>query len=389
VGKPISLRSVNGPQFTVIQGYQVLGTNGDGAIRCVYLTNGASLSGFTVSNGATRSNLWGDFENIYREQCGGGVLCESTDVRINNCTLTGNSAYFCGGGVYSGTLNNCTLAANVSDDSGGGAYLGTLNNCTLTENSAYYAGGAFFGELNNCTLTGNTASIAGGAAYSTVKNSILYSNIATNGANYLEDVNHGILNSCCTTPMPTNGFGNITNAPLFVDQVGGNLRLQSNSPCINAGNNAYVAFATDLDGNLRIQGGTVDIGAFEFQTPASILSYAWAQQYGLATDGSADFADADSDGLSNWQEWLAGTIPTNAASALRLLSPVHSGTGTVVSWQSVAGRTYFVERSTNLAAQPAFVTMQSNIAGLSGVTSYTDTNAIGAGPFFYRVGLQQ
>ena len=84
--------------------------------------------------------------------------------------------------------------------------------------------------------------------------------------------NYGLpstLNYCCTTPLPTSGIGNITNAPLFVDQADGNLRLQSNSPCINAGNNAYVAGSTDLDGNPRIVGGTVDIGAYEFKTRLS------------------------------------------------------------------------------------------------------------------------
>src|SRR5207245_3856901 len=154
------------------------------------------------------------------------------------------------------------------------------------------------------------------------------------------------------------GFSNITNAPLFVDQADGNFRLQANSPCINAGLNAYAPAGLDLDRHPRIVGGTVDIGAYEFQGPASVISYAWLQQYGLPTDGSADFSDPDHDGLNNLQEWRCGTDPTNARSALRMLAPATAGTppgGLTVSWQSEAGVNYFLERSTNLTASPAFV----------------------------------
>ena len=388
VDKPLILRSVNGPQFTVIQGYQVPGTtNGDGAIRCVYLANGASLSGFTLTNGATGTNWdWTNWD-YSRDQKGGGICCESTSAELSNCVLTGNSAYL-GGGAYGGTLNNCTLTGNSAVD-GGGAYAATLNNCSLTGNSAWESGGgANWSTLDNCTLTGNLAVDAGGGAYgSTLNNCIVYYNTAPNGANYSQVEAFGILNYCCTTPMPTNGVGNITNVPLFVDYAGGNLRLQSNSPCINAGNNAYVVGSTDLDGNPRIVSGTVDIGAYEFQGPGSVISYAWLQQYGLPSDGSADFTDPDRDGMNNWQEWRCGTCPTNAGSALRLLAVSPTGTNNNVTWQSVAGVSYFLERSTNLSASPCFTSVATNLPGQPGTTSYPDTTATNAGPYFYRVGV--
>ena len=451
--KPITVRSISGPQFTTIDG----GHFG----RCVYLANGASLSGFTVTNGAAGR--------------GGGVFCESTNALVSNCVLTHNSADF-GGGAVGCTLNNCTLSGNSAEDGGGagssslnnctlsnnsatsagccaggdgggannctlnnctlndnvawgdrpsgtgysgggGAFGSTLNNCTLTGNQAIgnfavYAigGGAFRCMVNNCTLSGNSAGNGGGASDSTLNNCtvthnsangvggtgfactlnncIVYfnTNTASLGANY-DNYNSfsTVFNRTCTTPLPTNGFGNITSAPLFVDQTAGNLRLQSNSPCINAGLNAFAPAGPDPDGNPRIAGGTVDIGAYEFQLPTSTISYAWLQQYGLPTDGSADAADPDGDGLNNWQEWRCGTDPTNALSAMRLLAPRPVGSGLVVRWESVADRTYSLERSTT--ASSGFTTLATGIPGQPGTTAYTDTKAVGAGPWFYRVGV--
>ncbi len=469
VTQPLVLQSVNGPTFTVIQGYRVPGTtNGDSAIRCVSLTEGAALIGFTLTNGATR--VAGDQG---QERCGGGVWCASPLVTVSNCVIVGNAAYqgggaYCGalsgcvlasnwtsqsaGGALGASLTNCTLEANTSVGYGGGAsgctldhcllrsnvlagtsagrygggadscslndctlagnvsavggaaYNSTFERCTLTGNSASFwgggtyactlnnsliasnstggiGGGAYFSTLNNCLLVGNLGADGGGAYQSTLNNCVVYYNAAPTGPNYSSCP----LNYCCSYPMPDSGLGNITNAPMVVDLAMGNFHLQPNSPCINAGRNAYVLGTTDQDGQARIVGGTVDMGAYEFQTPASVISYAWLQQYGIPANGSADYADPDGDGLNNWQEWLAGTEPTNALSALRMLLSTRTGSTVAVAWTSVANKNYTLEWATNLAAVPAFSLWRSNIAGQAGTTSLFVTNAPGLSPCFYRV----
>lgn len=246
---------------------------------CLLTDNWAGFwGGAAVASTLTDCALTG---NVGADAGGGAYLCA-----LNNCQLISNSVANSfpglGGGASWSTLTNCWLVGNVVTGYGGGAWNSSLNNCALSGNSAngittylgYQSGrggGVSGGVSINCTLVGNSAGVGGGAARgAAMTNCILYFNEADTNANY--DTSSALA-YCCTTPMPTNGFGTITDAPLFVDETGGNFRLQANSPCINAGNNDYVTAVTDLDGNPRILGGTVDIGAYEFATPELLLQH--------------------------------------------------------------------------------------------------------------------
>ncbi len=375
-------------------------SNGGGAfsaslMNCKLLGNSANIGGGAnacVLDHCALTNNTASFD-------GGGVFGGT----LNKCILTGNAVsiypthiWFAGGGACNATLNGCTLLGNQSCI-GGGARGGTLNNCVLKGNYASsYGGGAYGGTLNNCTVVGNVGGYAtGGVDGSIANNCIIYSNASQHfqdpnsnfSATFAPNSPNPLMNFCCTLPQPP-GAGNITNELVFVDFAGGDFRLQTNSPCINAGKNSYVGVGTDFDGNPRIVGGTVDLGAYEFQSPGTTLSYAWAQRYGLPTDGSVDFVDSDGDGEDNWREAQADTSPTNAQSVLRMIAAVPSPAGVVVSWQSVPYRRYAIEVlwfGPGLNVMPVG-TVQTGAA--SGTNTYTDQNRDGCCAYFYRVRLQ-
>jgi len=165
----ITVRSINGPNTTVILGR---GPVGNSAVRCVFLFNKAQLTGFTLSNGYTLSS-----GHDHYDESGGAAVLNYGGV-LSNCVINFNAARYYGGGVFcykGGSVNNCTITGNNAGRHGGGIYCtggGTVNNCLITENKATdYGGGGVFstraGPINNCTISGNSALDRGGGIYFT------------------------------------------------------------------------------------------------------------------------------------------------------------------------------------------------------------------------------
>jgi len=207
---------------------------------------------------------------------GGGVSC-FRNMNLFNCEIINNSAYS-GGGVdchqdYGSIFSNCVISGNLASYSGGGVDFGKkseLLNCLISDNlSSNFGGGIHFsygGTIKNCTVVSNSAQNGGGVyceLYGSNLNSIIYYNIADNGTNYYNSGTEIVYEYSCAWPIITNGVGNISDNPNFVNPDANNWRLQSTSPCINSGTNAYAPMPYDLAGNPRIIGGTVDMGCYE------------------------------------------------------------------------------------------------------------------------------
>lgn len=232
-------------------------------IDCVFINNRASQGAGMAAEGGTRQTLIG-------------------------CMFLGNHAGY-GGGIYNMygcalVLANCLFSGNSANiggaiATGGGAQRSDLNltNCTLSKNVAFETTGGILGEEISSLIT--------------MANCILWGNIDNKDSVESAQIRHGktIINNCCIQGWSgtLGGTANSGLDPLFVDPNGpdneigtldDNLRLSIDSPCINAGDNSALPADTldldgdgdanepipfDIDGKPRIQGRTVDIGAYE------------------------------------------------------------------------------------------------------------------------------
>ena len=249
---------------------------------------------------------------------GGGIHSSSGNVSLTNSTVSGNSTsgfYAWGGGIFTDTgdvsLTDSTVSGNRTSGSnydGGGIFTFggdvSLTNSTVSGNSTPGDGGGISAVpsvlLVNSTVTGNSANGEGGGihffsgnASLTIHNSIVAGNTDNGTAPDVSGVNvgmndlvveHSLIGDTTGSGITaTTGTGNVLNqspmlAPL-ADNGGGTLThaLLPDSQAIDAGSNALAldengnTLTTDQRGDARIQSGTVDIGAVEFDANGPFL----------------------------------------------------------------------------------------------------------------------
>ncbi len=260
-------------------------------------TSDAAVMGLTIING--KGHVFG-----------GAVYCyNGSNPTISNCVFTGNQAFF-GGAVAVGnnnsqpTITGCTITGNTAGTGGGGLFFvgssPTVSNCLIAGNVAS-RGGAIWSHnegkpvITGCTIAGNSASVWGGAIYCydgsdmEISNSILWGNVARMYSEiYVKymamstsmqfsycDIQGGQDNIMVDSGCALGWSQNVDVDPMFVfagyvddlrNYVEGDWHLMETSPCIDTGDPGFVAGVgeTDIDGNERVSGGLVDIGADEY-----------------------------------------------------------------------------------------------------------------------------
>ncbi len=317
----------------------------------------AVLDGFTITAGNANANtsnlgLGGGmynytgsptvtnvvfFRNAANTNGGGGMFNgwgsnpTLTNVEFLENSALGGGSESGGGGMYNysdsnPTLTNVTFMNNEAWNRGGGMNNNnsnpTLINVIFWNNLAGHGGGLFSDgsttlSLTNVTFANNTANVNGGGMYnyysssSAITNTIAWGNSAVSLGDQLFQLGSGstpVSYSLIEGPLPsgyTDEGHNIYENPKFVDESSGNLRLNPTSPAANSGNNAAVpgGVTTDLDGNPRIAGIAIDMGAYEYPCPPGSVVY--VDKYATTGENTGEDWDNAFLKLSEALEWAA------------------------------------------------------------------------------------
>ncbi|MCF7817457.1 MAG: hypothetical protein K9M54_06215, partial [Kiritimatiellales bacterium] len=105
-------------------------------------------------------------------------------------------------------------------------------------------------------------------------------------------------------------------------------------------------------------------------------------QYGLTNYDADAMADIDGDGLLTWQEYVAGTDPTNSASVFQITGVESTPQGAVIRWSSVSNRFYNLDWTTNLLEGFAVLPGATNLPATPPENVYTNPAAGGMSSFY-------
>lgn len=251
--------------------------------NCVFSANAASGAGGAIYAANSpyawdMANCW-FVENTASNGSGAACYVRGQKFTFMNTRFIDNTSLGHGGAVYafdtqdSNLVANCLFAGNevLSVAARGGGLYADLNdpgrslrleNCTFTTNSAGRGGAICLYEgvlgVTNCIFRDDVA-VASGRNEINVNStaSTMYLAHCAIDTNEIELIG-GVL---------FLGPGTTNADPLFVDIETHDYRLRPGSPCIDTGTNlSWSAAGTDLDGNARILGPSVDMGALEYDT---------------------------------------------------------------------------------------------------------------------------
>ena len=317
-------------------------------------------------NGLVDSCVITNCRSIYCSGEGGGGVFLNNGGVVRNSILTHNTTYASGGNnahghnaiiKTAGLIESCVLSwgavGNNVSSSAGVSLRGKnaiLRNCLVTHNTQGHdntdgATGVKLepGIMENCTVAENfhAASAQTKAVFiytqdSVIRNCVIWGNRNTSGiANWDVRANTPCTLTCnCTTPE-MSGDGNVTGDPAFVSASGDDFHLGLSGAVDSGMYLDWMDWVDDLDGHDRVQGGTPDMGCYEFTASALTCGFDVVTEGVLGTDSitlTALVMGKDLDGLV--YTWTltdqAGTVTTRSGAELATLTlPMPVGIYTV------------------------------------------------------------
>jgi hypothetical protein len=139
-----------------------------------------------------------------------------------------------------------------------------------------------------------------------------------------------------------------------------------------------------LNTNVTVEAVFEEITTTNHPTP-----YAWLAANGFTSEFENAVTRIGANGIPVWQSYVAGLDPNDPASQLRVtVHPGSAGSGDVVSWYTVPGRTYTLWRSTDL--QGGFVLVPGATDLPSSTQSFTNAAApSGSSLVLYRIEVRK